>query len=64
MPYLDVADLALYYEEHEPSGCQPLVLLHGGGGTADDPVGGWALLLPAFSPPSCICVQMEDEGSG
>lgn len=37
MPYLDVADLHLYYEElGQPDG-QPLALLHGGGGTADDP---------------------------
>ena len=49
MPYMDVADIHLYFEEHGPSDGAPLVLLHGGGGSSDDPVGGWALLIPTLA---------------
>lgn len=63
MAYLEVADLKLYYEEHGRRDGQPLVLLHGGGGTADDPVGGWALLLPAFTD-SFRIILVEHRGHG
>lgn len=63
MPYVDVADLHVYYEEQgEPTG-QPLILLHGGGGTADDPVGGWALVLPALLDTFRV-VLVEHRGHG
>lgn len=63
MPYIDVADLHLYYEQQgEPDG-QPLVLLHGGGGTVDDPVGGWALVLPAFVDTFRV-ILVEHRGHG
>lgn len=46
MPYVDFADLHMYYEElGQPTG-PPVVFLHGGGGTASDPVAGWAGLFP------------------
>ena len=63
MAYLEVADLKLYYEEHGRPDGQPLVLLHGGGGTADDPVGGWALMLPAFTD-SFRVILVEHRGHG
>lgn len=63
MPHLDVADLHLYYEEQgQPTG-QPLVLLHGGGGTADDPAGGWVLVLPAFLDTFRV-ILIEHRGHG
>jgi pimeloyl-ACP methyl ester carboxylesterase len=49
MPYAHVNDLTMYYEELGSPDGQPLILLHGAGGTADDPVGGWAALAPSFA---------------
>lgn len=49
MPYAQVRDLKLYYEELGPPEAQPLILLHGAGGTVDDPAGGWAGLAPSFA---------------
>jgi pimeloyl-ACP methyl ester carboxylesterase len=43
MPYVDVGDLHLYYENDGEENAPPAVLLHGAGGTVDDPAG-WALL--------------------
>ncbi len=49
MPYAKVNDLTMYYEELGSPDSQPLILLHGAGGTADDPVGGWAGLASTFA---------------
>jgi pimeloyl-ACP methyl ester carboxylesterase len=53
----------MYYEEQGPADAQPLVLLHGGGGTIDDPVGGWAGLAPLFAE-SFRTVLVEHRGHG
>ncbi len=63
MPYVDVADLHLYYEEHGQSDGQPLVLLHGGGGTVDDPVGGWAMVWPVLADTFRV-ILIEHRGHG
>jgi pimeloyl-ACP methyl ester carboxylesterase len=63
MPYVDVADIHLYYEEHGPPEAPALVLLHGGGGRSDDPVGGWALLIPTFAS-SWHVVAIDHRGHG
>lgn len=63
MPYLQVNDLTLYYEELGPLDGPPLVLLHGAGGTIDDPVGGWAGLAPSFAERYRI-VLVEHRGHG
>jgi pimeloyl-ACP methyl ester carboxylesterase len=63
MPYVDVADLSLYYEELGPSNAPALVLLHGAGGTADDPAGGWAGLAPSFAEVHRV-VLVEHRGHG
>jgi pimeloyl-ACP methyl ester carboxylesterase len=49
MPYAVITDLEMYYEELGSTEAPPLVLLHGAGGTADDPEGGWANLAPCFA---------------
>ena len=51
MPYAKVAGLSLYYEELGPTDGTPLVLLHGAGGTIDDPVGGWPASALVAVPP-------------
>ena len=49
MPYIDVADIRLYYEERGRPDGPPVLMLHGGGGTIDDPAAGWALVAPALA---------------
>jgi pimeloyl-ACP methyl ester carboxylesterase len=49
MPHARVNDLSMYYEDLGPRDAPPLILLHGAGGSADDPVGGWAALAPSFA---------------
>lgn len=61
MPYADVNDIHLYYEE-AGSGV-PLILLHGGTGTIDDPPSSWHDLVPLFSM-SYRAIQIEHRGHG
>jgi pimeloyl-ACP methyl ester carboxylesterase len=63
MPYAHVNDLELYYEELGDEKAQPLVLLHGAGGTIDDPAGGWAGLMPSFAEEFRV-VAVEHRGHG
>ncbi len=63
MPYARVNDLDLYYEESGVQGGTPLVLLHGAGGTIDDPAGGWAGLMPSFAEELRV-VAVEHRGHG
>jgi pimeloyl-ACP methyl ester carboxylesterase len=63
VPFASVNDISMYYEELGPSDGQPLLLLHGAGGTIDDPVGGWAGLAPSFAERYRV-VQVEHRGHG
>lgn len=63
MPYAQIDELAMYYEELGPRDGSPLILLHGAGGTADDPVGGWAGLAPSFAERFRVIV-VEHRGHG
>ena len=63
MPYGRVNDLDLYYEESGVQGGEPLVLLHGAGGTIDDPAGGLAGLMPSFAEELRV-VAVEHRGHG
>jgi pimeloyl-ACP methyl ester carboxylesterase len=63
MPYARVHDLELYYEESGNESGPPLVLLHGAGGTIDDPAGGWAGLAPSFAEEYRV-IAVEHRGHG
>jgi pimeloyl-ACP methyl ester carboxylesterase len=63
MPYARVDDLDLYYEESGDASTPPLVLLHGAGGTIDDPTGGWAGLRPSFAEEFRV-IAVEHRGHG
>lgn len=63
MPYAELRDLRMYYEEHGVGTGPPVVLLHGAGGTVDDPVGGWAALVPALAGRFRLVV-VEHRGHG
>lgn len=63
MPYADLGDLHMWYEETGPSDGPTVVLLHGAGGTVDDPVGGWAALVPAMADRFHL-VLVEHRGHG
>ena len=49
MSYTQLNELSMYFEEQGSGDAPPLILLHGAGGSADDPVGGWAALAPSFA---------------
>lgn len=63
MPYANVNDLTMYYEELGSPAGQPLILLHGAGGTADDPIGGWAALAQSFAEQFRVLL-VEHRGHG
>jgi pimeloyl-ACP methyl ester carboxylesterase len=63
MPYARVNELELYYEESGVDSGPPLVLLHGAGGTIDDPTGGWAGLMPSFAEEYRV-IAVEHRGHG
>lgn len=63
MPYAAVNDIRLYYEELGPIDAVPLVLMHGGTGSIDDPAAGWADLAPSFAA-SYRVVLVEHRGHG
>ena len=49
MAYVDVGPMRMYYDEQGSPSAEPLVVLHGGMGVADDPLYGWAGLAPSFA---------------
>ncbi len=63
MPYAQVNDVTMYYEDLGSPQAPPLVLLHGAGGTIDDPVGGWAGLVPSFAERHRVLL-VEHRGHG
>lgn len=63
MASVTVGDLELHYDEHGRPDGPPLVLLHGAGGTADDPEAGWAALIPVFAPHFRV-LAVEHRGHG
>ena len=63
MPFARIDDLTMYYEELGRPDGQPLLLLHGAGGTVNDPAGGWAALAPSFADDFRV-VLIEHRGHG
>ncbi len=63
MPYADVNDIHMYYEEQ--GGGAPLILLHGATGTIDDQVAAsnWRSLVPLLSGMHRV-IQIEHRGHG
>jgi pimeloyl-ACP methyl ester carboxylesterase len=49
MAFVDVGPMRMYYDRRGPREAETLVLLHGGGGDANDAVGGWAGLADRFA---------------
>jgi hypothetical protein len=49
VPYAELDDLRLYYEELGDAAAPPLLLMHGGTGSVDDPDTGWPDLAPSFA---------------
>ncbi|MFM9107664.1 MAG: alpha/beta fold hydrolase [Chloroflexota bacterium] len=61
MPYANVNDLRLYYEESGEG--TPLILMHGASSSIDDPVFSWLDLVPSFSE-RYRAIQVEHRGHG
>jgi pimeloyl-ACP methyl ester carboxylesterase len=45
MAHVDVGPMRMFYDRRGPTDAPTVILLHGGGGDANDPVGGWAGLV-------------------
>jgi pimeloyl-ACP methyl ester carboxylesterase len=63
MAHVTVDGLDVHYDEHGPPDGEPLVLLHGAGGTADDAQAGWAGLIPSFAAHFRV-LAVEHRGHG
>jgi pimeloyl-ACP methyl ester carboxylesterase len=63
VPYVDVRDLHLYYEEQGTDDGPVVLLMHGALGTIDDPAGGWAAIVPALKDRYRL-VAVEHRGHG
>lgn len=63
MPFVDISDLHLYYEELGPADGESLLLLHGGGSTLRDPHGSWIELAPSFAERYHV-VMLDHRGHG
>jgi pimeloyl-ACP methyl ester carboxylesterase len=63
MPYADVNDIRMYYEEMGDPEAVPFVLMHGASSSIDDPVFSWAELMPAFAQTYRV-IHVEHRGHG
>lgn len=63
MPYADVNDIRMYYEEMGDPSFPPLILLHGASGAIDAPGGGWTEHMPAFAE-HYRAIHIEHRGHG
>jgi pimeloyl-ACP methyl ester carboxylesterase len=61
MPYIDVSDIRMYYEEMGSG--EPFVLLHGALGSIDMPAAGWRDLMPLFAKEYKV-IHIEYRGHG
>jgi pimeloyl-ACP methyl ester carboxylesterase len=63
MPYANVNDIRLYYEEVGSPAATPLILLHGASGTIDTPSSGWGGYMAAFGE-HYRAIHIEHRGHG
>jgi pimeloyl-ACP methyl ester carboxylesterase len=61
MPYAEVNDIRMYYEEQGQG--EPLVLMHGATGAIDFHLSGWGGLMPAFAE-RYRAIHLEHRGHG
>jgi pimeloyl-ACP methyl ester carboxylesterase len=63
VPYAEVNDIRMYYEEMGDPAATPLVLMHGASSAIDDPVYSWAALMPELST-RYRAIHIEHRGHG
>ena len=63
MPYAEVNDIRMYYEEQGSGGGTALVLMHGASSAIDDPVFSWHDLMPEFARHH-RAIHLEHRGHG
>lgn len=63
MPYAEVNDIRMYYEEQGDPTATPFVLMHGASSSIDDPVFSWADLMPMFAAHYRV-IHLEHRGHG
>jgi pimeloyl-ACP methyl ester carboxylesterase len=63
MPYADVNDIRMYYEEQGDPSAVPLILLHGASGAIDAPGSGWTEHMPEFAK-HYRAIHIEHRGHG
>jgi pimeloyl-ACP methyl ester carboxylesterase len=64
MPYADIQDIRLYYEETGNPADIPFVLMHGATSSIDDPIFSWSELMPAFADAGYRAIHVEHRGHG
>jgi pimeloyl-ACP methyl ester carboxylesterase len=63
MPYAEVNDIRLYYEEQGDPAAVPFLLMHGAASAIDDPLFSWADLMPLFAS-RYRAIHIEHRGHG
>lgn len=63
MPYADVNDIRMYYEEIGDPAAIPLILLHGASGAIDAPSSGWTDHMPEIAK-QYRAIHIEHRGHG
>ena len=64
MPYAEINDIRLYYEEMGDPAGTPFVLMHAASSSIDDPDFSWSEMMPLFSGAGYRAIHIEHRGHG
>ncbi len=64
VPYAEINDIRLYYEEMGDPAGTPFVLMHAASSSIDDPDFSWSEMMPLFSGAGYRAIHIEHRGHG